>query len=294
MIESLDLWGGSGSYNTETETLTINRLYGFYSNIIITLYGICKLKSQRYNVKKIELYLNEYIQNYDFYHDLFLYKEMTDEIISIEEALSVIDNIAPSVYGFGSNIRTFDKEKLEKYIKILIKIYNHYFTNNINVQNYIDNIIKKYSIELDNTVFIWARRTDKYIETELPDASDYINEAHKCNDIKKILVQTDDLSLVDEFKSINDHLIQFLNELPYSQSNDKGFHNHLSSICNNDFENTHGMSKINYLQKFLATTNIASKSKYFISYPGNMMTIVPIMRQNFDNCKLFLNKKDIV
>lgn len=297
MIDSLhdfSLWGGNNSYSPETEKLIINRPYWLYSNIIITLYAICKLKTFKYNVKSIELYLNEYMHNYNFYPDLFLHKETNEEIITIEEAISVIEDLHPSIYGFGSDMKSFDKQKLQKNIRTLIKIYNHYFTNNSSIQNHIDDIIKKHSIQLDSTVFIWARRTDKSQETDLPDAPDYIRETQNYKNIKKILIQTDDSSFVNEFKELNNHLIEFINELPYSKTSSRGFHNHLSSICNDYFQQTHGISKIDYLKKFLAITYIASRSKYFISYPGNMITIVPIIRQNFDNCKLFLNKNEII
>ena len=304
-IESLDnfsLWGGDNSFDISSETLTINRVYGLYSNITVTIYGICMLKSMGYDVKKIKFYLSEYENNHDFYNDFFITKDISGEIISTDEANAVLRDLVPTTYGLSSkNNRQPQEKDIANNIHALYKIYHYFFEHNNIIATEIDDIIKNNNISLDNTAFIWARKTDKPHENQVPYASSYMRELNKYTDFNTILLQTDDTSVVSEFMELQDSRIKYLKEIPYSNSSDlvldkytRGFHNNLNSVSIDSFTNSYGMSKIEYLRKFLALTYIASKSQYLVCYPGNGTTIIPILRQGFNNCILFFNNTTII
>ena len=292
-INDFSLWGGNNSYDIASETLTINRQYGLYSNIIISLFGVCMLKQTSYRVSNIRLCLNEYEHNYDFYNDFFQTQQNSFDI-SEEEANLVVNNLHPTNYGLSDPSHRFNKQKLEELLPILIKLYNKFYTINNDTACEIENIVNAYNIDYSTSAFVWARKTDKVIESNIPNTIDYIRQLDN-TDVKKIYFQTDDTSVLEEITAIKttDDRIVVLNELPISNDVNKGFHNYLYSISNTDFTNQHNMSKRNYLRKFLAITNIASKCNYFVSYPGNMLTIVPLMRQSFNNCILFIDNQNI-
>jgi hypothetical protein len=259
----------------------------------MSLFGVCMLKQTSYRVSNIRLCLNEYEHNYDFYNDFFQTQQNSFEI-SEEEANLVVNNLHPTNYGLSDLSHRFNKQKLTELLPILIKLYNKFFTINNDIKYEIENILNTYNINYSMSAFIWARKTDKVTESRIPNTIDYIKQLDNTN-IKKIYFQTDDVSILEEIaiiKTIDDRII-VLNELPTSNDTNKGFHSHLYNVSNADFMNRHNMSKIDYLKKFLAITHIASQCNYFVSYPGNMLTIVPLMRQSFNNCILFIDNQNI-
>lgn len=291
----LDLWGGNNSFNIKTNSFILNRPYGLFSNITVAIYGIAKLKTLGYNVNNIELYLSEYANNYNFYPHLFnSCIDKSIDIITNEEAYSLINTIHPTSHGLSRGWNTFVKEDLTKVQYILSKIYNVYFNINQYVKTYYENITHLYNISFQDSAFIWARKTDKTNETNIPTANTYYNTLNQLsNNINHIFIQTDDASVVEDFLSINDSRISILNFIPVSTTN-KGFHERLYLIEEQDFLNTYGCSKITYLQQILAMVNVAKDCKYFVSYPGNLTTVIPMLRGSFDNCILFKNAYEII
>lgn len=291
---ALDLWGGHNLFDIDSCTFILNRQYGLFSNITVAMYGICKIKSLGYNVKHLNLYLSEYIDQYNFYLDLFEYKYInnTDEIISTEEADIFMNTVHPTSHGLSRGWNQFVSADLIKIMPIINKIYNHYFVNNYLIQQLYNNIVIKNNISFNNSVFIWARKTDKVHETQMPSAQDYLSHITNYN-ISNIYVQTDDKTVISEFEGIGDNRIKFLTEIPLSDSS-SGFHERLYNVDDNTFYEKYNMSKQDYLRTLLAMTQIAAKCEYFISYPGNLTTMLPILRQSFDKCILFLNDKELV
>lgn len=287
-LMKLDLWGGNQTYDIETETYSINRDCGLFSNITIAMYGILKLYEQGLSVKHIKLMLNEYIdETTDLYNVLFT-KNLNTLNLDAYSNTQIHHSLRygePNPLGLG-------REKSHIILSLYNNIYNTYFQYN-NVSDLVNNIVSKYSIDYENTVFIWARKTDKTYELVLPMLETYNNILLKNNLLDHtILLQTDDSSIVDMASNQYKH-IKVLYEMPFSQGN-KGFHNHLSHILDETFINIYGYDKITYLKKMLAMTVIASKCKYYISYPGNLTTFVPILKNTFNNCFCFKNREELL
>jgi len=287
-LMKLDLWGGNQTYDIETETYSINRNCGLFSNITITMYGILHLYHQGLSVKHIKLMLNEYMdETTDIYDSLFVKNLdiLNLNTYSNEEIYHSLRYGEPNPLGLG-------REKSHIILSLYNNIYNTYFQYN-NISDLVNNIVAKYNINYENTVFIWARKTDKIYELVLPMLETYNNILLKNNLLEHtILLQTDDSSIVEMATNQYKH-IKVLYEMPFSQG-DKGFHNHLNHILDETFVNIHGYNKMTYLKKMLAMTIVASRCKYFICYPGNLTTFIPILKNTFNDCFCFKNSKELL
>jgi hypothetical protein len=280
----LDLWSGEHSLDKETLNYKINRGCGLFSNLTVGMYGIMKYNSLGYLPKTISLYLNEYEYDYDFYYDLFKPNDfnLNFDDIDKDEMFNFFRYCEPNSLGLG-------RKKLDVNFKILDRIIKKYFTPSDTCNQIIDNIILKHNINLNNTVFIWARKTDKVFEVDIPTPETYVNILKENNLIDKdIILQTDDFSVLNEFKSLG---LKFktLNELPYSYTNN-GFHVGMSKTNDDEFIKEFNMTKVEYLQKLLSLSKIASMCEYSIVYPGCLSTLIPIFKNNFNNQFSFINK----
>ena len=82
--------------------------------------------------------------------------------------------------------------------------------------------------------------------------------------------------------------------MPYSHTNN-GFHVRLSIEYNDEqFINDFEMSKVEYLQKLLSISKIASMCEYSIVYPGCLSTLIPIFKNNFNNQFSFINETSLI
>jgi len=283
-IINLELWGGSHQFDINQKLFKLNRQYGLFSNITVAIYGIAKIKTLGYDVDIINFYLAEYAADYDFYHDLFILSH--DNLLTLEEADELINTIQPTSHGLTRGWNMFFKEDLDKVRDITYKIYTKYFSPNSDVLFQYKNIIEKNNINFQKTAFIWARKTDKINEIKIPSAYEYYEPIKNNDTIDCILVQTDDITVVNEFISIKDSRIKILNDIPLSDGQ-SGFHERLYSITNELFIEKYNISKICYLQKIFAMVNIASECEYVVCYPGNLTTMIPLIRKSFHNCILF-------
>jgi hypothetical protein len=243
-----------------------------------------KYHSLGYLPKTISLRLNEYKHNYDFYYDLFKQNDINLNFDDIDEneMFNFFRYCEPNSLGLG-------RKKSDVNFNILNRILTKYFTFSDICTQMIDNIITKHNINLNNTVFIWARKTDKVLETDIPTPRTYI-DILKENDLinKEIILQTDDISVLNEFKSLGLNF-RTLDEIPYSQTNN-GFHVRMSTSYDDEqFYNEYNMSKVEYLQKLLSISKIASMCQYSIVYPGCLSTLIPIFKNNFNNQFSFKN-----
>jgi len=285
-IIELDLWGGRQRFDTDTGVYTIYRPYGLGSNITVSMFGIAKIKSLGYNVNTLELFLEEYELNYNFYKELFVKKILPgNELLSTDEATQFISSIHPTNYGLSSGWARFNESGILNTMPILSKIYNQYYTITDEILYKIHSL--RQSINCEDSIFVWARRTDKISENTIPSTERYLEEIYKCNTRGFIYIQTDDINVAQEFLKINDPRIVVLQILPMVDGTTNSFHTRLYSMSSDTFEAEYKMSKCEYLQTWLALTHIAAKCKYYVGYPGNLTTLIPIMRGSFDECILF-------
>jgi hypothetical protein len=284
----LDLWGGSQNYSLENKTYSVKRLYGLYSNLTVSLYGIAKLSFMGYEVKELSLILEEYDINKNFYTSLFKNQNSTlnFENISQEEKDFFLRYCEPNKLGLG-------RERKDLNFNILSKIYQKFYQPSEDCVLKKQKIIKEKNLNLNETVFVWARKTDKVYETSIPTIDTYL-KLLKTFDLsgKKIVIQTDDYSVLEEFKK-TDLDFTTLDVLPYSYTNDS-FHSNLNSVTDENFYKKYKQTKEEYLQYLSALVLIMSECKFSVSYPGNLTTVVPLIKGSFDGHFGFINDNTLI
>ena len=68
----------------------------------------------------------------------------------------------------------------------------------------------------------------------------------------------------------------------------------MSKTHDDEFIKEFNMSKVEYLQKLLSLSKIASMCEYSIVYPGCLSTLIPIFKNNFNNQFSFINKTSLI
>ncbi len=146
-----------------------------------------------------------------------------------------------------------------------------------------EKIMRDFGVLPLETLFVWARKTDKVKECEMPDVQAYTEMIRK-NGLGKyrVILQTDDVSVLDDFRKAG-IVFQTLDVLPLV-SGERGFHLTDGCLSEDAFYNKFGMSKVEYNIRFMALVRIASLSEAVLLYPGNLQCFIPMMKRSLKNC----------
>jgi hypothetical protein len=147
-------------------------------------------------------------------------------------------------------------------------------------------LIKSNNIDLDNTIFVWARSTDKFGESRLPGVFAYLSVIRSIEPPdKEVLVQTDDIRVFTEFNNCKIK-IKTIPEIPISGKL-RGFHNEMNEMSDDKFKTLYNITKHEYFLQMYCLSLIAKNAYKTILYPGNPTTYIPMLKGSFDNCYLF-------
>jgi len=269
------------SYNQETKSYQFKRDAGLYANLVWVIRKIALLELNGYKVESVELILDEY--NGEEAFDLFFEKnnnQIDYSNISDKDKSYFEQYLITSAFGLGID----DVKHLN--FNITNQVIDKFFTPKESIVSYYNNLMHSNNIDINNTVFVWARSTDKSGESRIPDTSAYIGILNTLNlDGKEILIQTDDYRVLNDFKGSN---LKFktITQIPMS-NNLIGFHNELKDIRDDKFISTYNITKQEYLIQMYCLSLIGRDSYKTILYPGNPTTYIPIIKKSFDNCYLF-------
>tara|TARA_Y100000389_G_scaffold140244_1_gene138050 strand:- start:67 stop:909 length:843 start_codon:yes stop_codon:yes gene_type:complete len=210
-----------------------------------------------------------------------LYKNDTNEDITFDyfehyENVLDINIIYPIKYHHTDQFKNYATLDYT-YITPLIK---KYFSPSVEINEIISNIENKYNIVHANTVAVYYRGTDKFIETQLASFDAFYNQIIKIVNINKdinILLQTDSAKFVDYINDRNLKNIVIIDENATSYDN-KGVH--------------YEQQNTNYKDMFyfLSTIIILSKCKYIICSSGNCSIWIMFYRGNNENVIQYLNE----
>lgn len=269
------------SYNQETKSYQFKRDAGLYANLVWVIRKIALLELNGYKVDSVELILDEY--NGEEAFDLFFEKnnnQIDYSNISDKDKSYFEQYLITSAFGLGID----DVKHLN--FNITNQVIDKFFTPKESIVSYYNNLMYSNNIDINNTVFVWARSTDKAGESRIPDTSAYIGILNTLNlDGKEILIQTDDYRVLNDFKSSN-FKFKTITQIPMS-NNLIGFHNELKDIRDDKFISTYNITKQEYLIQMYCLSLIGRDSYKTILYPGNPTTYIPIIKKSFDNCYLF-------
>lgn len=282
-----DLFGGEHSYNIETKTYRIKRPYGIFSNLTVSIYAIFSLEKNGYAVEDIEFILDEYINEVNIYDDLFEKQDKIKINLSLfpkERIEYFTSRCFPTVFGLSHEITKLDLE-------ITNQIIEKFFLPNKKIKQMLNSVVEEKNLDLTNTVFIWARKTDKVQETRIPSVDDYLEilNTHGLTN-KKLIIQTDDYSVLKEFESKNIEF-SYLDKIPFSMDS-RAFHGRLDQISDEMFYNKYQITKIEYISWMVVSSLIAKKCNYCVVYPGNPTTFIPMIKNTYENCFLFKDNKN--
>jgi len=278
MMELSDIVGPYyETYSQETKTYLSKKDSGIYSifNSIIRKIALLEMNGFPVETLKIDYHSQ---QIYDL---LFEKKEceLNFSDVSDEEKIFFKEKMITSGWGLSDDVKLLN-------FKITNKIINKFFNPSKLVLECYDNLIKSNNIDLNNTIFVWARGTDKGGETRLPNVEDYLRVINSINlSNKEILLQTDDYRFLSGFNGCNLNL-KTIKEIPISGTL-KGFHNEMNEIGDDSFKSKYKITKDEYLLQMYCLSLIAKNSYKSILYPGNPTTYVPIIKGSFNDCYLF-------
>jgi hypothetical protein len=269
------------SYNQETKSYQFKRDAGLYANLVWVIRKIALLELNGYKVESVELILDEY--NGEEAFDLFFEKndnQIDYSNISDKDKSYFEQYLITSAFGLGID----DVKHLN--FNITNQVIDKFFTPKESIISYYNNLLSSNNIDINNTVFVWARSTDKSGESRIPDTSAYMGILNTLNlEGKEILIQTDDYRVLNDFKNSNLNF-KTISQIPMS-NNLVGFHNELKDIRDDKFISTYNITKQEYLIQMYCLSLIGRDSYKTILYPGNPTTYIPIIKKSFDNCYLF-------
>lgn len=270
-------------YSQETKTYTSKKDSGLYSIFNWIVRKIALLEMNGFPVED----LNIDYYNQEIYNLLFEKKEGNIDLsdISDEEKIFFEEKLDTTGWGLGEDVKLLN-------FKITNKIINKFFNPSKLVLECYDKLIESNNIDLNNTIFVWARSTDKSGETKIPSVEKYLKIINSINSSnKEILLQTDDYRVLSDFKGCNLNL-KTIKEIPISQTL-KGFHIEMSEIGNDHFISKYKITKDEYLLQMYCLSLIAKNSYKSILYPGNPTTYVPMIKGSFDDCYLFKDDNEL-
>lgn len=293
-ILTLDLWGGSQVYYKDTESFVIVRDCGFYSNVTVAMFGIFILTINGYKISNFKLTMTDYSSE-DLYPQFFNQNNeyvLNFDDITNEDIHNFYHNSYPSKYGLGypkSNFESKSSDVLN--LDITDRIIKKFFTPNEKVYEYFNKMNVNKNLIKNEYVFIWARRTDKIEENLIPNAIKYyeiLKEENLLNE--RIIIQTDDKTMLDEFIDLNFNF-EYFSEIPFAKG--YSFHRLISKTPDEEFFNNFKIDKTEYITQIICITLLALNAKKCIIYPGCGVTVVPIYKNTYKNCFLFQNDTNL-
>src|SRR5208282_1664933 len=148
-------------------------------------------------------------------------------------------------------------EKLNPYIQ------NYFLPSDI-VRAKQEEFVRKYDIEYENTIGLCYRGSDKWLEIAPIQPDFYVHEVRRLvtkDPSMRVLIQTDQQQIRDQFvKALGEHAF-FLSELPVSSS-PRPVH-HMS-------ESERGISNFEWGTRFFAAVTILAKCRYTITHTGSV------------------------
>lgn len=295
MIIDFEYWGNH-TYDTETKTLNWVRHCGIFSNVMVMMHSMTDLWLKNMIPENVHTKLTEY-NNFDLYDGVFnVNKENLEKWkkFNINNVASTRFNTSPNLYGFGLSKNQIDLTLTNAIIKA-------YFDFSADVRSRSEELKKQHQIELEDSAFIWWRKTDKIHEitwfnphARYPETTDVLKFLKP---YKNVYMQTDDPVVFNEFSKIkNIKCLDVFNRNKYFTNDDvfkNGFHVDHKDVSDADFKKKYNISRKDYIINLVSLIDIASKSTQFIGYPGNISLFVSLVRNSFDNVVFFKNKEEL-
>tara|TARA_B110000211_G_scaffold90126_1_gene105270 strand:+ start:6245 stop:7033 length:789 start_codon:yes stop_codon:yes gene_type:complete len=203
-------------------------------------------------------------------------KDITFDYFGHYENVPDVNIIHPIDYNHNHQFKNYANLDY----KCITPLIKKYFSPSTEINKIINNIEKKYNIVCANTLAVYYRGTDKFIETQIASFNHFYNKIIEIVNINKdinILLQTDSAKFIDYINDKNLKNVVIIDENKTSYTN-RGIHNEQS--YNTNYQD---------MFYFLSTIIILSRCKYIICSSGNCSMWIMLYRENNKNVIQYLN-----
>lgn len=169
--------------------------------------------------------------------------------------------------------RNYDFDSYNSFIQ-------RYFNLNESILEIQSRLIRKYGINLEKTVAVCYRGTDKFVEVKLSDPRNYVACAENLlRQIPgaRILIQTDQKQVRDLFTGYFGDNCFYLEEMPVNEGN-VAVHNILKQLQ---------ISAFDFGKMVLATTYLLSRCRVVVNHTGNVAAWICLFRGNAESIVQF-------
>lgn len=243
---------------------------GFFSVLSTTLYDLSNTRGviRGINTEKgLTLYKNDPYQNVWRY----FFKEAKPHINGYRiPEFSTAHLVNDSLYLKRANLNLY-APFIKKYFL---------FSDLVNYR--VDALVKKYSINYDNTIAVHYRGTDKYMEVPIQPIEkfiDHVSELLNNNNQLKVLLQSDEQNILKKLSSAFPNISFFFDELPMSETGGS-LHMGYGGVCFDKFE---------YGINYLASIGIISRCKHIVTHVGNGAFWTALFRGSIENFSQIAN-----
>lgn len=250
--------------------LVVSHNAGFFSCCTIRMVCIINF----INEKKI-LPIVDSSKQWEFYKDVDVDVDLTPIFFkTVDENFDLIGEFKQIDYGM-SDFRDLNFYQLNLIMK-------KYFSPSDIVHNAMNQLIQKYSLELDKTISVMFRGNDKQRETILPsyeELLDKISELRSQNPDFKLLIQSDEFEFYEEVLRHHPDAIYF---------------NEVMKIKKDSNSAVPRGHRTNQAVIFLAIMLIISKSEKIILNSGNVGLWTTLFRGNSEGVCQYLRHKEFI
>lgn len=258
-------------YSEQSKTLSCGWNHGFFSNCTVTLWGLVDCYNRNKTPERIDFshafsrYRTQ--EQIDNKTDLYPFYFRTDLNKSIRTGEPIVKHDHHGVY------KHYDFDSYNPFIQ-------RYFNVNDSILDIQSRLIKKYNINLEKTVAVCYRGTDKFVEVKLSDPRNYVACAENLLRLipgARILIQTDQKQVRDLFTSYFGNHCFYLEEMPVNEGN-LAVHNILKQLQ---------ISAFDFGKMVLATTYLLSRCGVVVNHTGNVAAWICLFRGNAESIMQF-------
>lgn len=194
------------------------------------------------------------------------------ELYNFPEFLSpsCINEVTSSTFKPWAHHSIYGKEFVNKN-----NFFVEFFKSTESQTKLMNNFIQQYDIQLEDTLGVYYRKTDKISEIHHMPDEEYLQTVKDIKNklkVKRLWLLTDQQQIKDMFVSKFKNECFFVKELPFN-SNNVSTHHSMTS----------GGSKLDYIKNFDAVLKTISKCKYLINHTGNSACAIAMFRGSVEN-----------
>ena len=265
----------NGHYFESTQILNCRYSEGFFANCTVAMWNILEISRQFHCFPK----------NLDFSGGFTAYQEKTSNS-------SAPTNLYPLFFTLSSSpltsIKPLPSDNIDHHciykdidFKFYTPLVTTYFSPSKIVESISNQILAKYQIDLNKTIVVWYRGTDKRSEVWIASPMAYIKQAEillAAYPDFKVWIQSEDAEVRNLFCKRFGEKCLIINELPPST---------VGGNVHNLPEAESNIDRLKVGMTLLSLVTLAAKTKFVICHTGNISFWLCLYRGHTENVQQF-------